>query len=74
MCDGVRETLCTRCAHREVCAYKDTYLQYLKGFEDFHNGYLDDASFIRKDDPKCKFFKKKVDVYPRFVEDVRGDI
>lgn len=74
MCDGVRETSCTRCEHREVCVYKDKYLQYLKGFEDFHNGYLDDVSFIRKDDPKCNFFKKKIDVYPRFVEDVRGDI
>lgn len=59
MCDGVRETSCTRCEHREVCVYKDKYLQYLKGFEDFHNRYLDDVSFIRKDDPKCKFFLRK---------------
>ena len=50
MCDGVRETSCTRCEHREVCVYKDKYLQYLKGFEDFHNGYLDDQreSFIKQ--------------------------
>ena len=26
MLDGVKETLCTRCAHREVCAYKYIYL------------------------------------------------
>ena len=23
---GVKETLCTRCAHREVCAYKQDFL------------------------------------------------
>lgn len=23
---GVKETLCTRCAHREVCTYKQDYL------------------------------------------------
>lgn len=74
MCDGVRETLCTRCAHREVCAYKDTYLKYLEEMIKFNNEYSDYISFIEKDDPKCKFFKKKIDVYPRFVEDVRGDI
>ena len=28
MSDGVRETFCTKCLHREVCAYKDTYLRY----------------------------------------------
>lgn len=24
---GVKETLCTRCAHREVCIYKQDYLE-----------------------------------------------
>ena len=27
---GVRETSCTRCAHREVCMYKNDYLNALK--------------------------------------------
>lgn len=65
MSEGVRETSCTKCEHREVCAYKDTYLQYLKAFEHFHNGYSDDVSFIGKDDPKCNFFKKKDEAHPR---------
>lgn len=59
MCDGVRETLCTRCAHREVCAYKDTYLKYLEGMIKFNNEYSDYISFIEKDDPNCKFFLRK---------------
>lgn len=31
---GVKETLCTRCAHREVCTYKQDYLDVLKAVED----------------------------------------
>ncbi len=61
MFDGVRETLCTRCVHREVCAYKDTYLRYLERLVKFNNEYSDDISFIKKEDPNCKFFSKKSD-------------
>ncbi len=34
---GVRETLCTRCVHREVCKYKEDFLQRLSnvGQEEF---------------------------------------
>lgn len=27
---GVKETLCTRCAHQEVCIHKQDYLDILK--------------------------------------------
>lgn len=30
---GVKETLCTRCAHREVCIYKQDYLDIIKAVE-----------------------------------------
>ena len=30
---GVKETLCTRCAHREVCAYKQDFLDIIKAVE-----------------------------------------
>lgn len=30
---GVKETLCTRCAHRDVCAHKQDYLDILKAVE-----------------------------------------
>lgn len=33
MYEGVKETLCTQCAHREVCAYKQDYLGILKAVE-----------------------------------------
>lgn len=29
----VKETLCTRCAHREVCIYKQVYIDILKAVE-----------------------------------------
>lgn len=34
MAEGVvKETLCTRCEHREVCAHKQDYLDILKAVE-----------------------------------------
>ena len=60
MCDGVRETICTRCEHREVCVYKDKYLRYLEMLVKFNNEYSDDISFIKKNDPNCKFFSRKL--------------
>ena len=33
MPEGVKETLCTRCEHREVCIYKLDYLNILKAVE-----------------------------------------
>ena len=43
MSEGVKETLCTRCAHREVCAYKQDFLDIVKAVEN--------ASVVR-DTPK----------------------
>ena len=33
MFEEVKETLCTRCAHREVCTHKQDYLDILKAVE-----------------------------------------
>lgn len=33
MPDGVKETLCTRCVHKDVCVYKLDYLNILKAVE-----------------------------------------
>ena len=33
MPDGVKETICTRCVHREVCIHKLDYLNILKAVE-----------------------------------------
>lgn len=62
MSNGVRETICTRCVHREVCIYKETYLQYLQALEQFNEKYATDISFLIKEDPACKFLTKKPDV------------
>lgn len=34
MNQGVRETSCTSCVHREVCMYKNEYLDILKAVSD----------------------------------------
>lgn len=34
MFEEVKETLCTHCVHREVCTYKQDYLDVLKAIED----------------------------------------
>ena len=54
MLDGVKETLCTRCAHREVCAYKQDYLDILKAIEN---------AKVVKDTPDGKITSKKVSCY-----------
>lgn len=33
MPDGVKETLCTSCIHREVCAYKQDFLKIIEAVE-----------------------------------------
>jgi len=62
MGEGVRETICTSCVHREVCVYKQTYLEYLGACEKMRGDYPDDISFIKKSDPNCIFHKKRSDV------------
>lgn len=58
----VGETICSKCIHKEVCIYKQTYLEYLGACEKMRGDYPDDISFIKKNDPDCNFYKKKADV------------
>ena len=64
---GVRETMCTHCIHREVCLYKQTYLEYLRASEKMYSDYPDDISFIENTDPNCIHYKKKSDVNLRLL-------
>ena len=48
---GVKETPCTRCEHREVCAYKSDYINILRAVED--------ASVV-KETPDGRVSSKKV--------------
>ena len=47
---GVKETLCTRCAHREVCAYKQDFLDIIKTVEN---------AAVTRDTPDGKITSKK---------------
>lgn len=54
MPEGVKETLCTHCIHREVCAYKQDFLDIIKAVED---------ATIIKDFPDGSASSKKVTCY-----------
>ena len=56
MPEGVKETLCTRCVHKDVCAYKLDYLNILKAVENAHVSVV-------KDDSDGGFSSKKVADY-----------
>jgi hypothetical protein len=60
MFEGVKEPLCTRCVHREVCTYKQDYLDILKAVEN--------TSVIR-DTPDRKITSKKVICYD-FISEI----
>ena len=57
---GVKETLCTRCAHREVCSHKQDYLDILKAVEN---------ATVTSDTPDGKITSKKV-VHYNFISDI----
>ena len=57
---GVKETLCTRCTHQEVCAHKQDYLDILKAVEN---------AAVTRDTPDGKITSKKV-IYYDFISGV----
>ena len=56
MPEGVKETLCTRCAHREVCIHKLDYLNIIKAVENARVSVV-------KNDSDGGFSSKKVADY-----------
>ena len=48
---GTKETLCTRCTHREVCIHKQDYLDILKAVEN---------ATVTRETPDGKIAMKKV--------------
>ena len=76
MPDGVKETLCTRCAHREVCIHKLDYLNILKAVENarvsvvknaqdggFSSKKVADYDFISGIYVYCRYYKNRTDTY-----------
>lgn len=76
MPDGVKETLCTRCMHKDVCAYKLDYLNILKAVENARvsvikentDGGLSskkvaDYDFISGISVGCRYYRNLTDTY-----------
>lgn len=60
---GAKETLCSRCAHWEVCAHKQDYLDILKAVENV---------CVVKNEPDGKITSKKASNYD-FVSKISVD-
>lgn len=62
--DGaVRETCCSSCSHRDVCAHKDDYLNMVKSLDEmFYKFPENERSFMRLRDPACKFCSKELNM------------
>ena len=66
--DGaVRETLCSSCSHRNVCAHKDDYMNMAKSLQEmFYKLPENERDFMYLRDPECKFYSKESST-PRFL-------
>lgn len=64
---GVRETLCSSCSHRNVCAHKDDYLNMVKSLQEmFYKFPENEREFMYLRDPDCKFHFKELST-PKFL-------
>ena len=74
MPEGVKETLCTRCEHREVCIHKLDYLNILKAVENarvsvvkettdggFSSKKVADYDFISVISVGCRYYQHRTD-------------
>lgn len=83
---GVKETLCTRCEHREVCAHKQDYLDILEAVEDASvvkeetNGRVSSKkvtnyNFISEISVGCRYYRNWTDTYRDYEkQDLLPDI
>ena len=75
MPEGVKETLCTRCEHREVCIHKFDYLNILKAVENarvsvvketpdggFSSKKVIDYDFISGISVGCRYYQHRTDI------------
>lgn len=81
---GVKETLCSRCAHWEVCAHKQDYLDVLKAVENVHvvkdapDGKITSKKainydFVSKISVDCKYYKNWMVAYRSGEGEKRGN-
>ena len=67
---GVKETLCTRCIHKDVCAYKHDYLDIIKAVENvtvtkdmYCAKKVIDYDFIGTIHVSCRYYEKHTEIY-----------
>ena len=76
MSEGVKETLCTSCQHREVCIYKLDYLNILKAIGNarvsdvketpdggFSSKKVADYDFISGISVYCRYYRNRTNTY-----------
>lgn len=74
MTDCVKETLCTRCVHKDVCIHKLDYLNILEAIKDTSvvkdtpdgramSKKVSDYDFIDKNSISCRYYRNWTDVY-----------
>lgn len=64
MSDGIKETLCTRCIHREVCLVKERYLKFQKKVDNLYEMFkseetiesFDGTGFIKPIELNCRHY------------------
>lgn len=57
MSEGVRETQCTRCAHRHVCKHKEIYLEAIEAVLQtrVNNKPISELEFLNPIELDCKY-------------------
>lgn len=72
MNNGVRETLCTSCSHKEVCSFKDEFLSAIKAIDEVLVGLpskdpnvgcmikLRDITWIKPAELMCIHYNKNI--------------
>lgn len=60
MDEGVIETFCSSCSHKDVCAFKDDYLNVVNSLVDmFYKSNKNNREFMDFRDPRCRFYSKE---------------
>ena len=60
---GVRETFCSSCCHRYVCAHKNDYLNMVQSLQEmFYKFPKNEREFMYLRDPDCKFYSKEMSI------------
>lgn len=69
--DGVKKNLCTLCAHREVCMYKQEFLDILKAIENATTPQkkVIQYGFISGISVGCKYYQNWTDTYRQITSE-----